>query len=181
MFRPYSPANVRLLLMAGVMQACAQAPAEYASVYTDLSGSACRIEKEDKETGASVERCSGVAGYSLLLHHDDARMSITVISPDGKQHPLDYWNVITRGFSKTGAKAEWRVLKRGNSLTPVALIVRVDASEGEPPKKRSYLAVAKITPQETCVTRKVEPAASANEIARKAADSASAEACIASK
>src|SRR4051812_26301558 len=73
--------------------ACAQHRGGYDSLYTDLSGADCHSEKEDKETGASVERCPGIAGYALLVQNDDDRASVTVVSPDGTQHPLDYWNV----------------------------------------------------------------------------------------
>ena len=78
-------------------------------------------------------------------------MSISVVSPDNKAHALDYWNIITRSFSSLGEKAEWRVVKRKGKITPIALIVRVDSSEQQnlnSPKKTSYLAVAKITPEE---------------------------------
>jgi hypothetical protein len=168
------------LLFTTFTHGCAQRPPEYSSMYTDLVGSACRTEKQDDETGASVERCPGLAGYSLMVHRDDDRVSVTVVDPDAKPHPLDYWNVITRGFSHTGKKAEWRVLKQGDSVKPVALIVRVEAREGDPPKTRSYLAVAKITSEEVCVTRKIEPAVTANEMARRAADVAANERCITS-
>lgn len=62
---------------------------------------------------------------------------------------------------------------------PKALIVRVNASENpeKPNVKTSYLAVAKITPQEICVTDKVAPGPKMNEEARMAADSAAARPC----
>jgi hypothetical protein len=60
------------------------------------------------------------------------------------------------------------------------LIVRVNASENQedPNKKSSYLAVAKITPQQVCVTDKIAPGATANEEARRAADASSSKPCL---
>lgn len=151
------------------------------SVYTDLSGKECNTIREDKETGSSTKRCPGVAGFSLLVEDDDARMSLTVVTPDNRQHPLNYWNIVTRSFSSLGKKAEWRVVDDEGKLKPIGLIVRVDASEQDDPqtpKKKSYLAVAKISAAEICVTAKIGPVKNANEDARQAADHAHAEACL---
>ena len=72
-------------------------------------GAACATVAVDAETGATTQRCPGIAGYSLLVQDDDARMSIVVVAPDGGQHPLEYWQVVTTAFSTLGEKAEWRV------------------------------------------------------------------------
>lgn len=170
-----------LIILATAMQACAQPRVDISSLYTGLTDPECQMVKEDKETGASVRKCPGIDGYSLLIADDDSRVSISVVTPNGQEHPLEYWNVITRAFSQLGAKAEWRVQKRGAMSTPTALIVRVDASEGDPPKKRSYLAVAKLTTEKICVTHKIQPGANANQAARRAADQAVAEPCLASQ
>ena len=55
----------------------------------------------------------------------DARVSIDIVTPDGRVHPLNYWSVVTSAFSNAGPRAEWR-MQRGR---PIALIVRVNASE----------------------------------------------------
>jgi hypothetical protein len=151
------------------------------SIYTDLSGNACRTIKEDKETGSSIQQCPGVGGYHLLVAEDDSRMSVTVVTPDKKEHPLDYWNVIATSFSSLGKKAEWRVVKEKERLTPIALIVRIDASDQTnlgSPRKRSYLAVAKIQDGDICVTDKINPAKDANVLARRAADHALNQPCL---
>ena len=157
------------------------ADAQATSIYTDLSGNECRTIKEDKETGSSIQRCPGVAGYHLIVADDDSRMSVSVVTPDNKEHPVDYWNVIAKSFSSLGKKAEWRVVKAKGAVTPIALIVRVDASDQtnlESPKTRSYLAVAKIHEGEICVTDKIKPAKNANEAARHAADDAINRPCL---
>jgi hypothetical protein len=72
------------------------------------------------------------------------------------------------------------VQRVGRKVVPVALIVRVNAYENpeNPGKTTSYMAVAKITPQRTCVTDKIAPSARANEEARRAADTAASKPCL---
>jgi hypothetical protein len=148
------------------------------SVYSSLSN--CKLVRNDRESDSSTQACRGVAGYNLRLEYADVRESITVISPDGKQHQLEFWNVISSAFSHVGEKAEWRVVKRKGKVVPVALIIRFTATEGggDTPKPVSYLAVAKITPQKICVTDKIAPSATANEEARRAADASADKPCI---
>lgn len=151
------------------------------SVYTDLSGPQCTVVREDKLTGSSVQACPGVAGYRLLVASDDARMSVTVVDPAGVEQELDYWTVVTRSFSTLGPKAEWRVSRGQGATRPVALIVRVNASEQQDPsnpKSVSYLAVAKITPEKICVTDSIRPTPDANERARRAADRSAGKPCL---
>jgi hypothetical protein len=153
------------------------------SVYTELSGPDCSVVRSNNETGASVDRCKGTAGWDLLVQSDDQRMSIAVVRPDGSEHPLNFWDVITPGFSSLGPRAEWRVQPtgNGNSGEPLALIVRVNASEQQQTggnKTVSYLAVARLQGSTICVTAKIPPAANSNESARQAADTASTAACL---
>ncbi len=149
------------------------------SVYTDLAPARCKTVEVTEESGGSVQKCPGVAGHELLVEDDDLRQSVTVVTPDGKRHPLNYWHVITTAFSSLGEKAEWRVEKKGGKLKPYALIVRVNASENpeKPNEKTSYLAVAKITAAKVCVTDKVKT----NGEARAAADASANKPCLESE
>lgn len=171
-------------LFAALILSWAAAPAAPAarvdSVYTDLAPARCKTIETSKEAASSVQRCPGVAGYALLVEDNDLRQSVTVVTPDGKRHPLNYWQVVTTAFSSVGERAEWRVVREGKRLRPVALIVRVNASEnaGSPEQKTSYLAVAKITAGAVCVTDKVKGGPSANEEARRAADASAAKPCL---
>ena len=152
------------------------------SVYSELVGKGCKSLKQDTETGAGVEECVGIGGFNLLVLNDDSRSSITVVTPEKKEFPLDYWDVVTHAFSSLGTKAEWRVARRGSKTTPLALIVRVDymdQSNVAAPKKKSVLAVAKITPERICVTENVKSGADANARARAAADSSATRGCLA--
>jgi hypothetical protein len=148
------------------------------SMYTQLNGAKCKTTRSGQEY--LIQSCPGVGGYKLSVSEDDARMSVTVVDSRGKEHPLEYWNVITSGFSSLGDKAEWRVKKQKGKIIPFALIVRVNASENpeDASKKTSYLAVAKITPGQICVTDKIAPSATANEEARRAADASSSKPCL---
>jgi hypothetical protein len=146
------------------------------SVYSSLSK--CKLVTTGQDS--STQACRGVGGYNLRLEYADVRESITVISPDGKKHPLEFWNVIGSGFSHVGQKAEWRVTKKNGKLVPVGLIVRFNVTDnsGDSPKEISYLAVAKITPEKSCVTDKISPSATANEEARRAADASADKPCL---
>lgn len=146
------------------------------SVYTSLGEGECRLVEQDEETGSTSSRCPGTAGYALMVHDWDARMTVDVVAPDRRTHPLRYSGVISSSFSSLGPRAEWRM--RGG--TPIALIVRVNAFEdpGTPDRTTSYLAVAKITAREVCVTDRIPPAANANEAARQAADHSASERCM---
>ena len=150
------------------------------SIYTDLSSAHCKTIEVEKEAGSSVQKCAGVAGYKLLVEYDDARQSVTILTPDGQQHPLHYWQVITGAFSTVGEKAEWRVERKSGKIVPIALIVRVYANENpnSPSERTSYLAVAKITPEKICVTQKIKGEATANEEARRAADASANKPCL---
>ena len=146
------------------------------SVYSSLSK--CKLVTTGHDNSTSA--CVGVGGYNLRLEYDDSRESITVISPNGKKHPLEFWSVLSSGFSSVGEKAEWRVARRNGKMVPIALIVRFNASENpeDSSKVTSYLAVAKITPQKICVTDKIAPGATANEDARNAADASANKPCL---
>jgi hypothetical protein len=146
------------------------------SVYSSLYK--CKLVKVGHDY--STQACLGVGGYNLRLEYDDARESITVISPNGRKHPLNFGEVISSGFSSVGQKAEWRVTKRNGKLVPIGLIVRFNASENpeDSSKVTSYLAVAKITPQKICVTDKIPPGSTANEDARRAADDSANKPCL---
>jgi len=151
------------------------------SVYTDLALERCRtIEVEEDPMPRSLQRCPGIAGYTLHVADEDLRQTVTVISPNGKKHPLDLWQVITTAFSSLGDKAEWRIIREKGRIIPVALIVRVNANEDpeNPNRVRSYLAVAKLTQESICVTDKIAPGATANQEARNAADASAHKPCM---
>ncbi|MCG3205191.1 MAG: hypothetical protein KCHDKBKB_01910 [Elusimicrobia bacterium] len=148
------------------------------STYTELSSKECialpsREEPIGEEGGL---RCKGPSGYEVMTSYGDARASVSVITPDGKQHHLNYWDVVTHYFSSLGPRAEWR-MKGG---IPSALIVRVIAHENpeQPSETTSYLAVAKITKDQICVTDRIKADGKENISARKAADVSQGKECL---
>lgn len=158
--------------------------AQNSSVYTSLDKRYCRsIKAPNADEDDVLARCRGTAGYSLLLSEGDLRQNLIVITPKGKEHSLELWDVVSSGFSTVGPKVEWRLARQGSKLSPVALIIRYNASEDaeHPNKLMSFLAVAKITPTEICITDKIAPGANANEAARRAADSAANKPCLATR
>jgi hypothetical protein len=154
------------------------------SVYTSVETKQCRTIKSSPDEAGSYEgRCRGVAGYNLIVEEGDLRTNIKVVAPGGNSTSLDLWTVVSSAFSSLGPRVEWRVAKRGSKSIPVALIIRYNASENvdNPNKTTSYLAVAKITATETCVTDKILPGPNANADARRAADAAARKSCLKSQ
>lgn len=150
------------------------------SIYTDIAERGCKTVSVDRESGSSLQNCLGVGGYRLLVEDSDNRMSVTVIDPRGRRHPLNYWSVITPNFSTLGRRAEWRVVKTKRGKLPIALIIRVNGNQStETGKIISFLAVAKITTEMICVTDKITPTPTANAEARVAADSSRLRPCLA--
>ncbi|GGY32809.1 hypothetical protein [Pseudoduganella albidiflava] len=141
------------VLLTSSMNAAAQKNA--AAIYTNLSGNACSKAIDDVATGAHTLDCPGIAGYRLQVLLDDERNSLNVVTPGKRVLPLDYWEVVTRGFSTLGEKAEWRIAKTRGRITPIAIIVRVDTFEqGNPeqPKRVPMLVIARIFHDTACVT-----------------------------
>jgi len=155
--------------------------AQNSSVYTSLEVKQCRTMKtDDSEADGYEGRCRGAGGYALIVSEGDLRQNVTVVTPKGAKHSLELWDVISGGFSRVGPKAEWRMATQNGKLSPVALIIRYNASEdpAQSNKTTSYLAVAKITASEICVTDKIPPGAKANDDARRAADTAAGKPCL---
>jgi len=151
------------------------------SVYTPLAAKQCKtIKGPDPQTNDYEGRCRGIAGYTLIVTEGDLRQNVTVLTPKGAKHSLELWDVISGGFSSVGPKAEWRMAKQAGKATPVAVIIRYNATEDpeSPNKQTSYLAVTKITDTEICVTDKISPGATMNDDARRAADAAATKPCL---
>ncbi len=168
-----------LTLICPIIFACSTT-AQTSTVYTDLSGDNCRTVKSNEETGSTEKRCGAFGNWSLMVLDDDDRMSVNIITPDQKQHELNFWGVVTPAFSSLGSKAEWRVIKANGISKPFALIVRIDSTSEQNGKRerQSYLAVSKITETEICVVEKISEQKNANQLARDAAENAAAKPCL---
>lgn len=151
-------------------------PPEIRSVRTSLRADDCTLVSVDEEGAGSTQRCPGTAGYTLLALDGDARMSITVVDPAGREHPLHYWERVTGGFSSLGEEAEWRVRGEGASAVPIALITTLLANEhpDDPERLTPYRVISRISTGETCVTHSLDVIPSDDEARRLADASASA-------
>ena len=172
---PSSVVLILLLLLQGA------APA-VESVYTDLDTKKCKTIEYEAEGYSWTKLCAGAAGYRLHWLMGDERESLTVVKPDGSEHPLEFWSTVSPAFSSLGPRAEWRVRRRGGRAEPYALIVRFNAHENpEQNKTVSYLVVVRLGPDKICVTDKISPSSTANDDARRAADSAATKPCLKGK
>jgi hypothetical protein len=146
--------------------------------YTSLAPADCKVIDTDEEAGGSTSICPGISGYKLRVLDGDARMSIDVIAPDGGRHPLDLWTVASGAFSSLGPRAEWRFAADGGA--PTALIVRFEAYEfpEQPERTTSYLLVARLAGEDTCLTARIAPGLSQNLKAREAANRAAGAPCL---
>ncbi len=168
-----------LIVLLSAIGAFAQT-SKIQSVYTSLKAEGCKtLESETEGTGWYRGECKGIGGYKLHVTEGDIRQSIDVIAPNKNKYELDLIGHVSSGFSSVGEKAEWRVMGKGKKQTPIALIVRFNASDNpeDSSKTTSYLVVSKITKNQICITNIVKPGAKQNEEARKFADAAAAAPC----
>lgn len=135
-------------------------PAYPATVTTDLHGKACKILSFDRETGAATRQCNGVAGYKLLVHDEDGRTSIDVVPPARRNLPLNFWDVVSSGYSTVGRKAEWHMVKRHGKMVPVGLVVRVNTVDAvaDRYKRGALTTVTRIAEDGACVVFKTSAA-----------------------
>ena len=151
------------------------------SVYTPLIGKNCSMTKEDTR---NRQLRQGLSGRRRVSARDRVRWRTHVCNC---RHPgrtrcihSSIAEVIAPGASSLGTKAEWRFISQDGKVTPVALIVRVytQDTDSRSPRRTSYLAVAKLTPTEICVTDRIPAAATANEEARRASVVSATRACL---
>ena len=158
----------------------AQAPGTVAntSVYSSLDEKVCKTVSVGE--GSSEQVCPGVAGYRLRVLDGDARMSVTVVRPDGSQHDLRFMETVSGGFSSLGPRAEWRMRQGPRGGEPVALTVRLNAQEdaANPTRVTSYVVVARLDGPQVCVVKVIRSSATALEEARGVADHAGELACL---
>jgi hypothetical protein len=147
------------------------------TVYTELSGGGCEKKADPadpNETPFLV--CPGVDGYSLIVRRvESGRHSVDVLDAKQRLHPLNYQEFVTRHMSNVTGRAEWRRGKGARQQAPAALIVHVQAREdADDPEEvtQTYVAIAKITAQETCVTDRLEEGTRTEAEIRSLADTA---------
>ena len=153
------------------------------SVYTDLGLGNCEEHVDlDDPNESTYQFCPGVVDYSLIVRRvGSGRTSIDIHTPQKGVYPLDYQEFVTRHMTQLGARAEWRVSMEHGQNIPIALIVSVNAHENvEEPEQvtTSYLAIAKITPTEICVTDRLVQDSFDHTRVRRVADMARTKPCL---
>ncbi|MFL6658458.1 MAG: hypothetical protein ACJ8GW_10330 [Massilia sp.] len=125
------------------------------SRFSDLYGKHCTALAGEPESGISTRRCSGVAGYSLLIHEAHAQTTVDIVTPAQVVYPLQLWEVVTPGLAYVGRKAEWRMGMRGGRAVPTALLLRLDTrnpqSEGPRLAGGAILTASRIAADGACV------------------------------
>lgn len=152
-------------------------------MYSDIGSESCTEHVDEDDPNETTYRlCPGVLGYSLVLRHvGSGRQSVDVRTPQNGDFPLDYQDYVTRHMLQLETQAEWRVTTIDGEKTPVALIIGVQAHENdEEPDAvtRTYLAVAKITPDEICVTASIVKASQYQSELQNAAETAPVSDCL---
>lgn len=145
------------------------------SRYSTLDARRCQNLTHDEESESASWSCNGVAGYKLILAAGDLRETLTVVTPNRREHELNLWHLHS-GFSGVGQTAEWRM----QGARPKALIVRYNVSEDpdDSTKLTSFLMVAKVSATGACVVGEVRPSANQNVAARRMADRAANMPCV---
>ena len=144
------------------------------SIYTDLTVQTCKELESAREDGILYRgECKGVSGYKLIVLESDLRQSLNFVGRNGFETELNLWLTITAPqYSYLGKKAEWRVVRKGKKVRPIALILRFNAYENpnNPEKAESYLVVVSIETDYACITNVVKPMKNQNVKARELAD-----------
>lgn len=183
----YSVVALGSLLLSGCAEpssSSAGAPtAAMQSMHTQLDPGSCKREIDKSDPNETPYfACPGVAGYTLNVRRvESGRRSIEIVDPSRRAFPLDYQEFVTRHMFTLGDKAEWRVAMQDGKQVPVALIVRVRAHEDENDPERetgTYLAVAKITPDQACVIAAIREGTRPEAEVQTAADKARDSACM---
>ena len=112
--------------------------------------------------------CAGPAGWALRIADADARQSLGVIAPDGRETPIDLSRVSGGAFNSFGKTAEWRG-PATEPFTPDSLIVRFDVAEApHPAPEVSYLLAIRLLPK-PCLVNRIAPGPDQNNLARAGA------------
>jgi hypothetical protein len=146
------------------------------SIHTDLDSEKCRNEIDPSDPNETPYRlCPGVGGYKLIVRHvDSGKQSIDIVEPSGRLSPLFLQKYIGPHMFNLVNKVEWRVTAKAGKRVPIGLIVRVQSRQDEEdPSKVTHMydLVAKITAQDTCITRRILAGEKSEAEVRNLADS----------
>jgi len=75
-----------------------------------LDNTSCHLLSTSEETESISQLCSGFDKYQLKFDADDLRETLSVITPDSTNYPLELWHNINRDFSKISEIIAWHYL-----------------------------------------------------------------------
>lgn len=153
------------------------------TLYSDIDSASCTEHVDEDDPNETTYRlCPGVLGYSVIVRRvGSGRQSVDVRTPGNGDFPLDYQDYVTRHMSQLETQAEWRVMTKDGEKIPVVLIIGVQAHENdEEPEAvtHTYLAVAKITPDEICVTNSIVKTSQYQSALQNVAETAPVSDCV---
>jgi hypothetical protein len=158
------------------------AAAQTTSYYTKLTEKTCQEREADPESGVLYEaECEGVAGYKIILWEGDLRQFLYLKSPNGETLGPDLTKINNTLFSFIGKTVEWRVVKKGKTIKPSAIIFRYNIykTPDSADKAESLLVVVKITKDNACIVGTVKPdVKNQNKKARELADASAGKPCV---
>lgn len=152
------------LALVAAAAAVGAVPAHTTTLTTSLHGKSCKIVAFDRETGAATRECRGVHGYTLMVHDEDGRTSVDIVPRGGRALPLNFWDVVSGGYSTVGRKAQWHLVRRNGKMVPVGLVVMVNANEAVAPdryQRKTLAAVTRIGDGSACVVYRIDAASEA--------------------
>jgi hypothetical protein len=174
-----------VVVVATVLLCARSAPAQTASeavsTYTSTAEQDCRSERprrrQPPEDGGS-RTCPGIHGFVLVVSENDLRETVSVgrnRALANKEPAATKW---FGPFSSAASTVEWRARRSGGR--PFAIIQRWSLADNNDPDKdgrprnKQMLVVTRLPPGGVCHVAYVDVKANANanELARKAADSA---------
>jgi hypothetical protein len=188
------PLGLTLLILIASLVAVTSARAQNASsavsTYTSTAEQDCRSERPRRKPApedGGTRACPGTHGFVVIVSENDLRETVSV----GRNRAFaDKEPAATKWFgpfSSAATTVEWRSRRTGSR--PFAIIQRWSLADNEDTDKdgrtkdKQMLVVTRLPPGRVCHVAYVDVAgnANANELARKAADSARAFDCAKDK
>ena len=189
--RPLGPTLLILIAsLVAVASARAQNASTAVSTYTSTAEQDCRSERARRKPApqdGGTRTCPGTHGFVVIVSENDLRETVSVGRNRAfadKEPAAKKW---FGPFSSAGTTVEWR--SRRTASRPFAIIQRwsladnKDTDKDGRPRDKQMLVVTRLPPGRVCHVAYVDAAANtnANELARKAADSARAFDCAKDK
>ena len=118
-------------------------------INTEITGPNCKPVLDDSD----ARLCKGVEGYSLLVKGDEQKPQVFVVTPNGQQFPMDYWNTADPRYQSLWTTVTWIVVYKPKTIS-VTFSPRV-AQKQDYTYSDSYDTIARIWPEPVCIVGSV--------------------------